>query len=78
MLYIIVVIMFIFAQEQVRKRAFNIFWMTHHLYVLLYVLSILHGLARLTAAPRFWLFLIVPGIIYTIDKISTLRTRLAI
>ena len=30
---------------------------------------------RLTAAPRFWCFLVVPGCIYIIDKIATLRTR---
>ncbi len=43
--------------------------------MLLYVLSLLHGLGRLTAEPRFWLFLIIPGTIYVIDKITTLRTR---
>jgi dual oxidase len=74
-LYVIVVIIFVFAQALVRKRAYSFFWITHQLYVLLYVLSVLHGLARLTAAPRFWLFLIVPGVIYAIDKIATLRTR---
>lgn len=74
-LYLIVMIVFIFAHPLVRKRAFNFFWMTHQLYVLLYILSLLHGLGRLTAAPRFWLFLVVPGFIYTVDKISTLRTR---
>ena len=30
---------------------------------------------RLTSAPRFWCFLVVPGCIYVIDKIATLRTR---
>ena len=74
-LYAIVCIIFIFAHPLVRKRAFNFFWMTHQLYVLLYVLSLLHGLARLTAEPRFWIFLLVPGVIYVIDKIATLRTK---
>ena len=74
-LYIIVCFIFIFAHPRIRKRAFNFFWMTHQLYVLLYVLSILHGLARLTGPPRFWIFFIFPGIVYTIDKVATLRTR---
>lgn len=74
-LHIIVVIIFVFAHPRIRKKAFNFFWMTHQLYVLLYIFSLLHGLARLTGPPRFWIFFVIPGIIYTIDKIATLRTR---
>ena len=60
-LYTIVCIIFVFAHPLVRKKAYNFFWLSHQLYVLLYILSLLHGLARLTAEPRFWLFLVVPG-----------------
>lgn len=45
------------------------------LYVLLYILSLLHGLAKITAAPAFWFYFVIPGIVFTIDKIVTLRTR---
>jgi len=38
-------------------------------------LSLLHGLAKITAAPAFWFYFVIPGIVYTIDKIVTLRTR---
>lgn len=75
LLYCCVTIIFIFAHPIIRKKAYNFFWMTHQLYILLYVLSLLHGLARLTGPPRFWIFFVIPGIIYTIDKIATLRTR---
>eukprot|EP00093_Oithona_nana_P006459 06459.XXX_386344_372891_1 [CDS] Oithona nana genome sequencing. len=74
-LFIIVIFIFTFAHPRIRKKAYNFFWMTHQLYVLLYVFSLLHGLARLTGPPRFWTFFIIPGIIYTIDKIVTIRTR---
>lgn len=74
-LYIVVSFIFIFAHPRVRKKAFNFFWMTHQLYVLLYIFSILHGLGRLTGPPRFWIFFTLPGIIYVIDKAATLRTR---
>ena len=74
-LYTIVSLIFVFAHPLVRKKAFNFFWLTHQAYVLLYVLSLLHGLARLTAPPRFWLFFIGPGIVYMLDKIVTLRTK---
>eukprot|EP00096_Caligus_rogercresseyi_P010505 TRINITY_DN3850_c0_g1_i1.p1 TRINITY_DN3850_c0_g1~~TRINITY_DN3850_c0_g1_i1.p1 ORF type:complete len:1540 (+),score=517.15 TRINITY_DN3850_c0_g1_i1:375-4994(+) len=75
LLYIVVTILFIFAHPLVRKRAFNYFWISHQLYVFLYVFSLLHGLARLTGPPRFWMFFIIPGIVYTLDKIATFRTR---
>ena len=74
-LYTIVCIIFIFAHPKVRSRAFKYFWIAHQAYVLLYVFSLLHGLARLTAPPRFWLFFIAPGIIFLIDKIATMRRK---
>ncbi|XP_071748300.1 dual oxidase isoform X2 [Lepeophtheirus salmonis] len=74
-LYIVVTIIFIFAHPMVRKRAFNYFWITHQLYVFLYIFSLLHGLARLTGPPRFWIFFVVPGVVYSLDKIATFRTR---
>ncbi|CAG0891147.1 unnamed protein product [Darwinula stevensoni] len=74
-LFVIVCIIFIFAHPVIRKRAYKFFWLTHSLYVLLYILSIVHGLARLTGAPRFWMFFIGPGIIFTLDKVISLRTR---
>ncbi|XP_043219093.1 dual oxidase-like [Amphibalanus amphitrite] len=74
-LYIIVIIIFVFAHPLVRKRAYKYFWYSHSLYYWLYILSIVHGLARLTGPPRFWMFFIGPAIIYTFDKIISLRTK---
>ena len=64
---------FIYALPFVRKRAYNFFWKVHQLYVLLYFLCIVHGLARITSAPQFWIFFCVPCVIYTMDKVVTLR-----
>ncbi|KAG8223936.1 hypothetical protein J437_LFUL003744, partial [Ladona fulva] len=74
-LFVIMIIIFVFAHPVIRKKAYKFFWMTHSLYVALYVLSLIHGLARLTGAPRFWLFFIGPGIIYALDKVVSLRTK---
>lgn len=74
-LYLLMCIIFIFAHPVIRRKAFKFFWATHQLYILLYLLSLLHGLARLTGSPRFWMFFVGPGIIYTLDKIISLRTR---
>ena len=43
------------------------------LYVLLYLLSLIHGLARITSPPKFWMFFMVPGIVYALDKVVSLR-----
>lgn len=75
LLFVVMIIIFVFAHPVIRKKAYNFFWMTHSLYVVLYILSILHGLGRLTASPAFWLFFIGPAIIYTLDKIISLRTK---
>ena len=75
LLWIIVCFIFIFAHPKVRKKAFNYFWMAHHLYIPLYLLNLIHGLQKITSEPRFWIFFIIPGLIYTFDKIVTLRTR---
>lgn len=70
LLFVVMVIIFVFAHPLIRKRAYKFFWSTHSLYVVLYALCLVHGLARLTGAPRFWLFFIGPGTIYTLDKVS--------
>ncbi|KAK8749678.1 hypothetical protein OTU49_015477 [Cherax quadricarinatus] len=74
-LFVIMCIIFIFAHPMIRRKAFKFFWAAHQLYIFLYIFSLLHGLARLTGAPRFWIFFVGPGIIYTLDKIISLRTR---
>lgn len=74
-LFVIMCIIFAFAHPTIRKRAYKFFWHTHSLYILLYILSLLHGLARLTGAPRFWMFFIGPAIIFVIDKVVSLRTK---
>lgn len=68
-------IIFVFAHPTIRKKAYKFFWNMHTLYIGLYLLSLIHGLARLTGPPRFWMFFLGPGIVYTLDKIVSLRTK---
>lgn len=65
-------IIFVFAHPTVRQKAYKFFWSTHSLYVVLYTLCLIHGLARLTGAPRFWIFFVGPAIIYALDKVILL------
>ena len=74
LLFTVMCIIFIFAHPTIRKQAYK-FFSAHKLYIVLYVLCLIHGLARLTGTPRFWMFFIGPGIIYTLDKVVSLRTK---
>ncbi|XP_023209588.1 dual oxidase-like isoform X1 [Centruroides sculpturatus] len=74
-LFAIVCIIFIFAHPRIRQKAYSYFWTTHSLYILLFILSLIHGLAKLTGSPRFWMFFIGPGVIFTLDKIISLQTK---
>ncbi|XP_073969944.1 dual oxidase isoform X3 [Rhodnius prolixus] len=75
LLFIVMTIIFVFAHPTIRKKAYKFFWSAHSLYVVLYVLCLVHGLAKLTGPPRFWIFFVGPGIIYTLDKVVSCRTK---
>ncbi|KAF8765204.1 Dual oxidase like protein [Argiope bruennichi] len=75
LLYAIVCVMFIFAHPRIRQKAYKYFWSTHSLYVLLYLLCLVHGLAKITGTPRFWIFFVGPAIVYTLDKVVSLQTK---
>lgn len=48
MLVCVVCIIFIFAHPKIRQKAYSYFWTAHSLYILLYLLCLIHGLAKLT------------------------------
>ena len=73
LLYSVCCLIFIFSHAKVREKAYNVFWISHQFYIALFVLSLLHGLQRLTAAPTFWLFFVGPATVFVIDKIVSLR-----
>ncbi|XP_076328078.1 dual oxidase-like [Tachypleus tridentatus] len=75
LLVITVCIIFIFAHPLIRLKAYKYFWLTHNLYIVLYILTLMHGLARLTGPPRFWYFFIVPAIVFVLDKVTSLQTK---
>ncbi|XP_044584907.1 dual oxidase [Cotesia glomerata] len=75
LLVVVMTIIFVFAHPTIRQKAYKFFWSTHSLYILLYALCLIHGLARLTGAPRFWIFFVGPAIIYSLDKMVSLRTK---
>lgn len=38
LLLLVLAIMYVFASHHFRRRSFRGFWLTHHLYILLYIL----------------------------------------
>lgn len=70
LLFVVMTIIFVFAHPTIRQKAYKFFWSTHSLYVVLYALCLVHGLARLTGSPRFWIFFVGPAIIYALDKVN--------
>ncbi len=61
----------------VKRGHFEIFWITHMLYVPLFVLTIIHGKGML--GPNYWKFFIGPGAIYLIERIyREFTTRLPV
>ena len=62
-LLLILLIMFICSLPVVRRKGkFEVFYWSHCLYVLWYIVLILHG-------PHFWKWFIGPAIIFIIEKI---------
>uniref|UniRef100_A0A670ZBK2 NAD(P)H oxidase (H2O2-forming) n=1 Tax=Pseudonaja textilis TaxID=8673 RepID=A0A670ZBK2_PSETE len=54
---------------------FQGFWITHHLYVVLYILVIIHGSYALIQQPRFHIYFIIPALIYVADKLISLSRK---
>ncbi|XP_006883008.1 PREDICTED: dual oxidase 2 [Elephantulus edwardii] len=74
-LLVVLAIMYVFASHHFRRRSFRGFWLTHHLYILLYILLIIHGSFALIQTPRFHLFFLAPALIYGADKLMSLSRK---
>nr|XP_034351294.1 dual oxidase 2 isoform X2 [Arvicanthis niloticus] len=75
LLLLVLAIMYVFASHHFRRHSFRGFWMTHHLYVVLYALLIIHGSYALIQLPSFHIYFLVPAIIYLGDKLVSLSRK---
>ncbi|XP_044256242.1 dual oxidase 2-like [Tribolium madens] len=72
-------LIYIFAQNVVRRNIYNWFWYTHNMYPLFFIFMVLHGTGRLIQPPFFYYFFLGPVILFTIDSvISISRKKVAI
>uniref|UniRef100_A0A8C4Y957 NAD(P)H oxidase (H2O2-forming) n=1 Tax=Gopherus evgoodei TaxID=1825980 RepID=A0A8C4Y957_9SAUR len=75
LLLVILAVMYVFASHHFRRISFRGFWITHHLYVLLYIMVIIHGSYGLVQQPRFHIYFIIPALIYGADKLISLSRK---
>ncbi|XP_064192034.1 dual oxidase 1-like [Anguilla rostrata] len=75
LLLLILSLMYVFASRYFRHISFRGFWVTHYLYVLLYIMTVIHGSYGLIQEPRFHIYLIPPAILFLVDKLISLNRK---
>ncbi|KAG7468027.1 hypothetical protein MATL_G00138370 [Megalops atlanticus] len=75
LLLLILALMYVFASRYFRHISFRGFWVTHYLYMLLYVMTVIHGSYGLIQEPRFHIYLIPPAILFLVDKLISLNRK---
>ncbi|XP_041853640.1 dual oxidase 1 isoform X2 [Melanotaenia boesemani] len=67
--------MYVFASHYFRRISFRGFWITHYLYIVVYILTVVHGSFALLQEPRFHIYLIPPGLLFLLDKLISLSRK---
>lgn len=67
--------MYVFASHYFRRISFRAFWVTHYLYVVVYLLTVVHGSYALFQEPRFYIYLIPPALLFLLDKLISLSRK---
>ncbi|MED6250401.1 hypothetical protein ATANTOWER_006245 [Ataeniobius toweri] len=67
--------MYVFASHYFRRISFRGFWVTHYLYVVVYILTVIHGSYALLQEPRFHVYLIPPSLLFLLDKLISLSRK---
>jgi dual oxidase len=74
LLLVVLAILHGFSLEFSRRHLYGAFWSTHHVCaLLLYVLTVLHGSARILAPPTFWIWMMPPAALFLLDRLITIR-----
>ncbi|XP_071487821.1 dual oxidase 2-like [Diadema antillarum] len=70
-------VMYTFAFSYARRRVFNLFWFTHNLWVIYFILMFLHGSGRLVQPPFMHYFSLGPLVLFTLDKLVSISRKKA-
>ncbi|KAL2093373.1 hypothetical protein ACEWY4_010685 [Coilia grayii] len=75
LLLLVLSFIYVFASRYFRRVSFRGFWLTHYLYSIVYVLTVIHGSFGLLQQPRFFIYLIPPGLLFLLDKLISLSRK---
>ncbi|XP_030621162.1 dual oxidase 1 [Chanos chanos] len=75
LLLLILAFMYVFAAHHFRRVSFQGFWITHYFYVMVYILTVIHGSYALIQEPRFYIYLIPPALLFLFDKLISLNRK---
>lgn len=67
LLWVVIFFMFPATPRNVKAGQFEIFWYSHQLFWLFFILNLIHG--RNTLGPNYWKWFILPGAIYMAERI---------
>ena len=75
LLVVVLVVIYVFATQTARRHIFSLFWTTHKLFIVLYVLTLVHGASVLVQKPLFFAYFIGPAALYMMDKLVSLSRK---
>ncbi|KAM9311860.1 dual oxidase 1-like [Gastrophryne carolinensis] len=75
LLLAVMALMYVFSTHYFRQFSFRAFWVMHHLYVIFYILTIIHGSFALIQQPRFHIFFLAPALIFVADKLISFSRK---
>lgn len=75
LLVLVIVILYVFATQTARRHIFSLFWMTHKLFIALYVLTLIHGASVIVQKPLFFAYLVGPAALFMLDKLVSLSRK---
>ncbi|XP_063053869.1 dual oxidase 1-like [Engraulis encrasicolus] len=75
LLLLVLSFIYVFASRYFRRVSFRAFWLTHYLYSTVYILTVIHGSFGLLQQPRFFIYLIPPGLLFLLDKLISLSRK---
>ncbi|XP_063956076.1 dual oxidase 2-like isoform X4 [Lytechinus pictus] len=77
LLALICAVIYTFAFQYARRRVFNLFWFTHNMWVIYFILMFLHGSGRLVQPPFTHYFALGPIVLFTLDKLVSVSRKKA-
>jgi len=66
--FVSMILMYTSAIKYIRGQMFEVFWFTHPLFIVFFILLCFHGIASVLERPTFWMWFIGPGVLYCLER----------